>query len=123
MIQPVSIRCFSSHTNVRCDNLSEDILNYHDLTFCISGTMYYEINGVECKLLEGDAIYFAPGDKRKRFAFGNLASYTSFNFFAENRVFPNDYHFQKIFSRNLNKSIELYIDSHKKHHNFQVLNH
>ncbi len=58
----------SHHISETVDTLIPTVLTYHDITVCLHGEMSYEINGKKVVLSPGDVIYFAPGDKRKRFA-------------------------------------------------------
>jgi len=59
--------------------LSMRCLYVMDITFLISGTLTYGLDGEKIVLHSGDAILMPPGSKRERFAGKEPALYASFN--------------------------------------------
>lgn len=121
MNNSLTIRHFSSKKNGACIALPRDTLAYHDITFCLSGKMEYEINDIPCTLYAGDAIYFAEGDTRKRIASDAPINYVSFNFFSSERQLPEGYYFKSLWTQKLNKATELFFDAYVQHQTEQCL--
>lgn len=59
--------------------LSPLVLHAMDITFLVSGTLSYTLEGENIVLNAGDAIVMPPGSTRERFAGTELALYASFN--------------------------------------------
>lgn len=121
MENTITLRYFGIKNNCHCTALPHDVLNYQDLTFCLSGNLRYEINDKPCILSPGDLIYFAPGDTRRRFSSEKMVSYVSINFFAETKQIPEGYYFPQILSQKVNVIFDLFNSAYTKHHTPQCL--
>lgn len=60
-------------------SLSPRLVHAMDVTFVVSGTLSYVLEGEKIVLNSGDAILMPPGSTRERFAGTELALYASFN--------------------------------------------
>jgi len=81
--------------------LSDQIIDYCDLTFVLGGSLTYFADGKEVTVKKGDAIFMPTGTLRVRLGEASFAQYVSFNFipddpesislplYIENCVTPN----------------------------------
>lgn len=76
----ISFKRFSYYNKQIVPSPLCDVLDYHDITFCLSGTLLYKVDGKETVLNSGDCIYIKPGSKRYRYGFTDeKAAYMSIN--------------------------------------------
>lgn len=68
--------------------LSPRFLHAMDVTFVVSGTLSYILDGEKIELHSGDAIVMLPGSTRERIAGTELALYASFNVLCPEGVVP-----------------------------------
>ena len=62
----------------------DDFPNYYDLTFVLSGSLYYLVDGKMTEITPGNAIFYTPGSHRVCMRKTQLTTeYISINFFAE----------------------------------------
>lgn len=67
----------------------DDFLNYYDLTFVLSGSLCYLIDGKMTDVTAGNAVFYSPGSHRIRTNVEHMtAEYFSINFFTE-ETFPD----------------------------------
>lgn len=83
------IRIYSYHN---CSDYTplDDFINYYDITFVLSGSLSYLVDGKMTEITSGNAVFYAPGSHRIRTnTYHTPAEYISINFFTdENTEFP-----------------------------------
>jgi len=97
----------------RSTPLSEDTLYYYELTFVLSGSLTYFVNGERIHVENGDAIFLRPNDIRSREQGKAPVHYVSFNFLSK---FENALSFEKIYRKCVNEDIKRLISVYHPNH-------
>ena len=87
-----TFRAFSYSTKIPVVSLN-DLIDYHDITFCLQGKLSYIINGIHYTLASGDCLYIPPNSTRVRLAINTPASYFSVNLFGPNEPMLSEHFF------------------------------
>lgn len=77
-----------SHNDCADYTALDDFLNYYDLTFVLSGSLWYLIGDEMTEITAGSAVFYAPGMHRIRTNVSHTnAEYFSINFFTDEPVY------------------------------------
>ena len=115
-MNPFIVRDVFHYCNIsvsRCQFMPESKISYYDLTFVLSGSMTYTLNGKKILMQKNDAVLFRPGDSRGRLTGTESVSYVSFNFYLQNEDFMTfDRFLPHAVSAEIRKMVSVYPHSH-----------
>lgn len=83
-----------------------DVTDYHELTICIKGKLFYTVDGTPFAMAEGDCIYLPPQSRRFRAPDDTPTAYFSINLFGQNERIFSQTIFQNVLDGNLLQVIE-----------------
>ena len=100
-----TLRVFSYNTKIPIVPLN-DLIDYHDITFCVQGKMSYLINGTSYTLVGGDCLYIPPNSTRVRLTSDTPTSYFSVNLLGPSEPMLSECFFANALDKDLVQIIE-----------------
>ena len=100
-----TFRAFSYRTKIPVVSLN-DLIDYHDITFCLQGKLSYIINGIHYTLASGDCLYIPPNSTRVRLTDDTPTSYFSVNLLGPSKPMLSECFFVNALDKDLVQIIE-----------------
>lgn len=82
-MDPITVRYYHHHFDVRPIHVTRRPIPYYDLTIVLSGVLFYVDRGVTVGIKAGDFILIRPGEYRQRLDSDVVSEYVSFNFYTD----------------------------------------
>lgn len=98
-----------------CCCLPEETLYFYDLTFVLSGSMTYIIDGQKYILEKNDVLFLRPGTLRKRLQGSAPVKYVSFNFTVfDNADLPETVFMKNVMTNTIHKLISIFSGTYRQ---------
>lgn len=104
-----SIRFYTVRSVRNCKEFPASVFDFYDLTFVLSGTLSYTVDGQNYTLKKNDAIIIRPGQKRSRHKITEPVKYVSVNFSVfDDSCIPQQTYMNNVITENIYKLISLF---------------
>ena len=110
-----------SHNNCPDYTTLDDFPNYYDLTFVLSGSLCYLIDGKMVEVMAGNAVFYTPGSHRIRTNTDRVsAEYFSINFFTEDTLYDYPALISNCQTHDIQRLLRLFETVSKSHTDFRA---